>query len=344
MKQFISEEYIGMKDNNEEQVYSTSRFQEALNRCGDLDEYQTILLKMENERSAWADKINQILIENNYTKGKLATLCMVSRPAVVKWCEGSLPSRRDDYIRIGFAAHYDLDEMNRFLMRYGKFPALYPKSLEDTVYIFVLNSELYPHSFRFCENTIQQIKEKMIPLSDEAAVLDTSTLGTRIMSLESIQQLEDFIQNNAVSYKDAYSKFYAKVKAFLIANSSDPDPDITRIYSVNFLANMQGWTSSLRQCVSAIRNNKWFPLRRKIIALGLHLNMNVDEINELLELAQMEVLCPKNPVESAIIFAVNEAELNELICRDGGSELCDFVRTILENIGIPEASMILNDL
>ena len=117
-----------------------------------------------------------------------------------------------------------------------------------------------------------------------------------------------------------------------------------KAYSVDSLATAQNWSSSMCQCVSAIRQKKWFPLRRKIIALGLHLNMIVDQINEMLQLAQMEPLCAKNLVESAVVFAVDDAELNDLICCDGGTEFCNHVRMILKELDLSDAEKLLNDL
>mgnify|MGYP002508233651 CR=1 FL=1 len=89
----------------------------------------------------WSEKIQEIMARQHYTPQALATLCGVSRSGVVRWLEGSIPGRRDTFIRIGFAAEYDLSEMNKFLQRYGRYNQLYAKSLEDSVYIFVLNSE-----------------------------------------------------------------------------------------------------------------------------------------------------------------------------------------------------------
>ena len=329
---------------NDSLDFSTEYLQNLVAQCDDPKVFKAeILSVLQSDRDEWTNKINTIVCENGYTKEEFARLCQVSRTAVSKWCNGSLPSSRDDFIRIGFAAHYTLVEMNAFLQRYGKFPALYPRSLEDSVYIFILNSADYPRTFEFCCQTITSIKDVM----DEAEqgkkpILDTGELKKQLLDIKSLENLKAFIEEHAVEYQNAYKKFYAYVKAFLIANNINYADG--KAYNVHSLANSQGWTSSLRQCVSAIRQNKWFPLRRKVIALGLHLNMTVEQINEMLSYAQMETLCAKNPVESAIIFAVEDADLNDMICCDGGTELCDHVRMILKELGIPDAARLLNDL
>ena len=323
---------------------STEILREKLSHCDELEEFKkTFLPALKGESVAWKAKINEIIQANHYTKVQMANLCGVSGPAVGKWCNGALPSSREDFIRVGFAAHYNLSEMNFFLQRYGKYPALYAKSLEDSVYIFVLNSKALPHTYECCLKIISKIRNRISVSEDyNSTVRNTEQLKGELLQLETMEDLEKFVEGNASAYRTSYAKFYAYVNAFILANNMDYVTN--KAYSVDSLATAQNWSSSMRQCVSAIRQKKWFPLRRKIIALGLHLNMIVDQINEMLQLAQMEPLCVKNLVESAIVFAVDDAELNDLICCDGGTELCNHVRMILKELDLSDAEKLLNDL
>ena len=43
--------------------------------------------------------------------------------------------------------------------------------------------------------------------------------------------------------------------------------------------------------------------------------MDADEINHMLDLAQMEHLCAKSPFESAIIYALENAKLEDINAR-----------------------------
>jgi hypothetical protein len=53
------------------------------------------------------------------------------------------------------------------------------------------------------------------------------------------------------------------------------------------------------------------PDRAFLIALGLRLNMNLDKLNHMLvDLAGMGPMCPKDRVESAIIFLLEELNCN----------------------------------
>lgn len=322
----------------------TKIIREQLSHCDEIETFKkSILPILQSESAAWKDKIQSIISINGYSKAEMAALCGVSRTAVSKWCSGSLPSSRDDYIRVGFAAHYGLDEMNTFLQRYGKYPALYSRSLEDSVYIFVLNSSLFPHTYKFCCDTLTRVKECMQTAGNaKENVFSTVQLDHHLSQLETVEELEKFVRENSSAFRTPYAKLYAYIKAFIVSNNIDYATN--KALSVDSLATVQNWTSSMRQCVSAIRQGKWFPLRRKVIALGLHLNMTTDQINEMLCLARMEALCPKNLVESAVIFAVDDADLNGLICCDGGTELCDHVHQVLKELDISEAEKLLNDI
>ena len=118
--------------------------------------------------------------------------------------------------------------------------------------------------------------------------------------------------------------------------------------SVFEMAQVQGWSSSLRQCVSAIRQNKWYPTRNKIISLGLHLSMDQEQIDEMLVLAHMEPLCVKNIFESVIIFILENASLNNILDMNSDDydpdELCNYARKILSKLEISEVEEFISEL
>ena len=114
------------------------------------------------------------------------------------------------------------------------------------------------------------------------------------------------------------------------------------------MAVVQGWSSSLRQCVSAIRQNKWYPTRNKIISLGLHLSMDHEQVDKMLELAHMEPLYAKNIFESVIIFILDTASLNNIFDTESDEfdpdELCKYARKILSELDYPEMDTFISEL
>ena len=319
-----------------EKSSNTMMLSNLMLHCDNLEDFKNDIYKnLEGQKERWSKKICEILESNNYSQAKLAQMCGVSKASVLKWVRGSVPQNREMFIRIGFAAGYDLKEMNKFLQRYGRYPELYPKCMEDSVYIFVLNSEVIEHTYESCKIIFDRISkcfESEEKISSER--IETVLVMEKLLSLREVNELKIFLEDNSAAFKSSFDKLYEYVKAFVRNNNSvyvDADnPD-----SVNLLADTLNWSSSLRKCVYAIYKGTWFPLRSKVISLGVHLNMNLDEINEMLRLSKMEPLYIMNPVECIYIYALSDAELNDVIY-EGTDELFQYVSEVFRDMGYDE--------
>lgn len=325
-------------------IYSTNDLEEELLQCDNLDDLEEeILPRLQEQRIAWQWKIEQILRENEYSVTEMAKLCEVSAPSVRKWCKGSLPQSREMFIRIGFAAHYDLAEMNRFLQRYGRYPQLYAKSLEDSICIFILSSKSLPHTYRCYRRLLESMQADISGRKPDAqTVYATTEMEAYITRIQDEELMRQFVQEHVGEYRSAYDKLYKYIQTYLNRNRMS-SVDETQM-SIQELAEQQNWSSSLRHCISEIRSGRWFPTRRKLISLGVHLNMDLDEVNQMLELAQMEKLCTKNPEEAVLIFALEDARLNDAICCDGMDVLCNYVKDIFVQLQMEDAEYILDEL
>lgn len=332
--------------------YSTVAIEDGLSECSDLEELKgRILPLLRSQRAAWSEKLEEIMTQKSLSCAQMARLCGVSEPAVRKWRRGAIPQKRDMFLRIGFAAGYSLSEMNTFLKRYGKCPQLYARSLEDSVCIFVLNSKEQEHTYACYLRVLEQVKRE---LENGCTAQDneysTEYLRDSFLRMDSQEEMTAFVKDVAPSFQRAYAKLYSYVIAFLQINlqSEFTMAGDGRQASFHSMAEESCWSSSLRHCISEIRGKRWFPLRHKVISLGLHLNMNVDAINKMLGYAQMEPLYAKNPVEAAVMWAINEAQLcseDDEIIPDGSADLCLFVKDILEQLELAEeGSYLFEDL
>lgn len=123
-----------------ENDYKTVYIKDEISRCEDINELREQIFPMiRTQQEQWTGKINAIIKESGYTKSKFAELCGVSRVTINKWCNGSIPKNRETFLRIGMAAGYGREKMNQLLQRFGRYPELYAKSLEDCVCIYVLD-------------------------------------------------------------------------------------------------------------------------------------------------------------------------------------------------------------
>lgn len=333
-----------MLANNTSNNLITISIREEITKCEDLEELKgNIFPLIQSQKEQWAQKINEILVKNGYSKTQLAQLCSVSRVSVDKWCKGSIPKNRETFLRIGMAAHYGIEEMNMLLQRYGRYPALYSKSLEDCICIFVLQQNYGAEAMDKYQYILESVKTKLVREENvEAQNLSTDKFDEKLSQVQSEDELEQFITDNIAMFSFAYHKFYAYVKMCIQANYQG------FAGSVFELAEGQGWSSSLRQSVSAIRQNKWYPTRNKIISLGLHLSMDHEQINEMLELAHMEPLCAKNIFESVIMFILEDASLNNLLDTEAEEydpdALCRYAKETLEELSLPEIDAFISEL
>lgn len=331
--------------------YHTEFIEENINNCDDIEYLKgQILPLLLDQRAAWREKMEEIL--RKCSCKELARLCNVSEPTVRKWRNGALPQNRDMYLRIGFAAGYDLPAMNAFLKRYGKCPQLYARSLEDSVCIFILISNTiehtyaqYAHLLEMVENALQD--ERAETVRHEHQIV-TTYLSDALRNIATEDEMLEFARENACIFKRTYTRLYDYVNEYLAVNLSNEYhlENGGRKPSFHAMANASAWPSSLRHCISDIRNRRWFPLRRKVISLGLYLNMDVNEINQMLSYAQMEPLYVKSPVEAAIKWAIEEmklASVEDEIAQNGSSDLHDFVKDILTQLELSESEYIADE-
>lgn len=193
---------------------------------------------------------------------------------------------------------------------------------------------------------LNKIKGNIIRNDNAEAVVNLTTekFDAKLSEVQGEDELEQFITDNITMFSNAYHKFYAYVKMNIAANYMDP----AYADSIFEMAEIQGWSSSLRQCVSAIRQNKWYPTRNKIISLGLHLSMDHEQIDEMLGLAHMEPLCAKNIFESVIMFILDDASLNDMLNMNSENydpdELCNYARKILSSLTLPEIEDFISEI
>lgn len=325
-------------------VQDTELIRDYISKCEDIEEVkETILPLLKTQKAQWSDKINEIIEKSGYTKSAFVKNCNVSRVTLDKWCKGAIPKNRETFLRIGLTAGYDRKEMDYLLQRYGRYPALYPKTLEDYACIFVINQGYPEHRVDKINEIITKIRER-ISSGDtgQSENINTVFIDDVLVKIQDEAELEQFVQENVGVFSTAYNKLNAYILMCIEANYKGYAD------SVFELAEGQGWSSSLRQCVSAIRQKKWYPTRNKIISLGLHLSMDHEQIDDILKLAHMEPLCAKNIFESLIMFILDDASLNDMMNKESDNydpdELCRYAREVLEELDLPEIDDFISEL
>ena len=296
----------------------TELIRDEVTRAYDVDDMREILNKYSGSYINWKKFINEILALYGYNVSKLAADCGFSRNTVKKWRDnGDMPRSRKEFIKLGFGIGMSLQELNDLLQRYGKYPKLYAKSIEDAIYIYALTHE---KTFAEAEELSVKLVEYLNMLSADQATDDisdqknTSIIQDRITGLNQDEDLVRFIDENKSIFDSVYTKLIDYIDSYVnerTVNYADTNESL----SLNSL--LSGKISNplvvghFNDMVSALRTRKVIPNRLRLVALGIHLDMTVDEIDTMLGFANMERLCSKDRVECAIIFAVENLLLND---------------------------------
>lgn len=288
----------------------TNDLYNAITKCEDINDMRILMDRHNEYFTNWKAFINYLLDSGGYTYTSFARRCGMSRNTIISWCEnGKIPRNREQFIRIGFAVNMSLDDINHFLQRYGKYPRLNAKNIEDAVVIFSLCNhldynqccELKEH---FSSILCDVLKKRKSTINKDFLYFSTGQLELELISIKTLSSFERFVEKNAKAFANSYVKLVDFIDSYIALNtSSSYETHGTlnaflkeRIDNPAIIAGFNTMISKLR-CYGTI------PSRIKLIALGIHFGMTPDDISFMLCLAGMEPLCAKDKLESIIIFA-----------------------------------------
>ena len=286
----------------------TTGIYEEVSRCEDIDDVRRLLSDNDRLMTDWQAFICNLLESTGSSYRSFAARCDMSGNTIAAWCKkGQLPRSREQFLRVAFAAGMTVDETNSFLRRYGKYPRLYPKNIEDSIWIFALRhgmswaeaAELRKH-FEGCLSSAQELRRGSV-------FLDTQVVESKLLSAETVSELEQFISENADAFDDTYHRLLDFIDAHVAAATlEDGKPRTLNAFLTERLRD-KAIASTFSGMVSRLRRHGAVPSRTKLIALGILLEMPPEQLNTMLEMAGMEGLCARDRLESLIIFATESA-------------------------------------
>lgn len=292
----------------------TDKFYDAISRCEDIDDLHELIDKHSDYFVNWKQFINYLLDSCGYTYTEFARLCGMSRNTIVAWCEnGQVPRSRDQFIRVGFAVKMDLDNMNDFLQRYGKYPRLNAKNIDDAVTIFSIQNDLsyaqtteLKRHFSGVLNNI--LKRRKFNKNRYESYFSTEKLESELLSLNTIIQFEAFVEQNTDAFAGSYVKLIDFIDSYIALNTADENGARGTLNSfLSRFVNHPHIVSNFNTMVSKLRCYGIIPSRISLIALGIHMGMTAEHMNIMLTLSGMEPLCARDKLESLIIFAAENA-------------------------------------
>lgn len=142
---------------------------------------------------------------------------------------------------------------------------------------------------------------------DAPSPADTAYAASQLRTLTTNEEFTQFALQNAALFRGSHARLQEYLRERLRARGYDP---VTGgVQSVHSLFAVSGIPARFEKDISALMTHGTLPRREKLIALGVHLGLLADELDEMLRLAGMEPLCAKNRLECILIYALQQLQL-----------------------------------
>lgn len=275
---------------------------------------------------SWKKYINHLVEINGGKYTRFAQKVGVSKNTVKKWCiEGKKPQNRDDFIKIAFGLNMNLDETNTLLQKYGSYAELYPKDLYDAIILYLINrrqgdfdNPMYSYASieqwndrlaDIREEIIRSQKQRMEKLSQRHTV-HTTMAYREIKAINDDKDFEAYILRNKPVFFCTYDKLIRFIDEFMDIQKKKHamlhDQDEPQ-YSLHAKVQQMGLNKTLENAVSLLRSNRALPKRNQLITLGVLLNMTEQDLNHMLDLANMLPLYPRDQIDALMIYLLTKA-------------------------------------
>ncbi|MBR3518390.1 MAG: helix-turn-helix transcriptional regulator [Lachnospiraceae bacterium] len=330
----------------EDQRIQTAYIREEALDCLNIEDLkENVLSGLRTQQAEWAEKIKEIRKlckqkDKTCTQEEFARRCGVKRDATSKWSNGAIPRHRETFLRIALTAGYTIPETDRLLQRYGGYSGLYSKTLEDCVCIYVIEHVPEAERIDAYDRILKRILEKACCHFPDGVTEDITThrLDEKLGAVQSVEELERFILENITVFSYAYHRVQTYAEVFIQENYLNND--VYELTSINALAESQGWSSSLKRDIYKILKKEWDPDRETIISMGIHLEMDTEQVDLMLGMAHMEPLCAKNAYECAVMFILEDVKRVEEYGREA-FEPVEHAVQILRKLGMEDEAKAL---
>lgn len=313
------------------QQMDTYTLESMLANVQNLEEHEAIMQQAQSQNGIWKQQITAVMVETNLTKDRFAKLvaegCNVSR-ATAYSLASKAPAKRENVLGIAILTGRSIDQTNEMLREWAGFSGLYARNADDMIWYYLVmhGANLHPYAlFQAYHAVYQKLfqafqarpaaeRQQLDATMVNAAFAQLNRPPLRTMLAEQI--LEDAPADGALTVEGAaddavfadivdrllplmqgaYERLFARLKALCYC-----DPEEAQYWdSEKFLGTYQ-------RSMERFRREQVLPKRSFLIALGIHLGLTVRGINDLLELANMGELNPRDKTECAVLFSLQAA-------------------------------------
>lgn len=319
------------KNDADIQQMDTYTLESMLANVRNLEEYEAIMQQARSQNEIWKEEITALMMETDLTRDRFAKLvaegCNVSR-ATSYSLASKAPAKRENVLGIAILTGRTIDQTNEMLREWAGFSGLYARNADDMIWYYLVMHGANPHPYALFQ-AYHAVYQKLFQAyqarpAAERQQLDATMVNAAFAQLNrpplrtmlAEQILEDAPADGALTVEGAaddavfadivdrllplmqgaYERLFARLKALCYC-----DPEEAQYWdSEKFLGTYQ-------RSMERFRREQVLPKRSFLIALGIHLGLTVRGINDLLELANMGELNPKDKLECGVIFSIEAA-------------------------------------
>lgn len=278
----------------------TERLIREVEKFEDNKDYLEFISRYVEDLVEWGKKYKELKLGKECTDNDISEYCGVNRGTVIGW-KNKIPAKRSHVIGIGMFFELDICKINKLLKRYSQYSELYAKDPEDIIYIYLIINR---KSFREYENYMEQYNEivKSKDSGENGKVkksIGTINLKDELLTIQSDELFHDYIVDKYEYFKSQRESLYKFINDCLTRQG----------YTLNTLDADGKLKGKFNQLVTKLKVRGIVPRREELLALGINAEMSIEEINTMLELAGMEVLCPKIILDCVLIYLLNDIAL-----------------------------------
>lgn len=330
---------------------------QEIGKCENKADYEKLVDENKALYVGWKEYITPLMRKHRLTAKKVSEGCNISLASASSFAR-LIPSKRENVIMLCMMLGMSVEETNIVLMRWAKFQKLYSKHPADAIWIYLIEKgcitmpaqtfhdywEQYlslSSGYRK-KNSIDNILDTDIALGVVKEFADFTIDSTEALSAENDVEFKKMMEELIPSFEKGYQKLMKLIDSYFVDIEELDD----RLLGMEKLERRHGmkkntpnilfgedkkWLDLYYRKIRELKKKHSIPSRTFLIALGLRLSLDTDQINQLLECAGMGKLCPKDRLEGSIVFYLEELYCNfpsffnpHQLCVDSEFELRDY--------------------
>lgn len=303
-----------------------------IGQCENQEEYEALVRENEALYVGWREHVLPMLRKNDLTAKQIAEGCGISLSSASSFSR-KIPSKRENVIMMAMMMRLSVEETNELLTRWAHFQKLYAKHPCDVIWIYLLQkggsdrpAALFREYYAVYEQIRQKYDESSFPERnsfDTWVVFDVITgkskqkNGAQKIAAQADESFCEMMEYLMPSFKSGYQKLLNYLNSFFVDIEEEDDRKLGLSDTVDkyekkkltpkvLFSDKREVLDRYYRKMRDLKNDHIIPSRTFLVALGIHLSMNTQQLNTMLDYAGMGPLCPKDRLEGSIVFYLEE--------------------------------------